>query len=111
MPKSWEVTGVSVTSRRKESTRFSFGTESASQNVAGRGKWRMGVKPRERRSELRIIWRNPKKTAHKTASIVSIGRLEGPGHVQRFYRSSVGLGIFGTEFELWVNTRRSQPAA
>jgi hypothetical protein len=60
---------------------------------------------------MKIIWRNQKRVARKPVSIESIGILEEPGQVQRFYRSSSGVGIFGTRFELLVTSRKSKHAA
>lgn len=59
-----------------------------------------------KRSGMKIIWRNPNRIAQNPVSIVSTGSLEEPGHVQRFFRSSSGLGILGTKFELWVNCKK-----
>ncbi len=56
---------------------------------------------------MKIIWRNPNRIAQNPMSVVSTGCLEEPSQVQRFYRSSWGLGILGTKFELWVNYKKS----
>lgn len=63
------------------------------------------------RSVMKIVWRNQKRVARKAVCVVSIGSLEGPGQVQRFYRSSSGVGIFGTKFELLLTSRKSEHAA
>ena len=67
----------------------------------------MGVRSSEKRSGMKIIWRNPNRIAQNPMSVVSTGCLEEPGQVQRFYRSSWGLGILGTKFKLWVNYKKS----
>jgi len=56
---------------------------------------------------MKIVWRNPNKTVSKKVSIVRTGRLEAADQVQQFYRSSLGSGILGTEFELLVNRERA----
>ena len=60
---------------------------------------------------MKIVWRNQKKIASRPVSIESIGSFEEAGQVQRFYRSSSGVGIFGTRFELLVTPRKSENAA
>lgn len=60
---------------------------------------------------MKIVWRNPNRILPSEVSIVSTGSLQEPGRVQRFYRSSSGLGILGTNFELWVNCEKSPNAA
>jgi hypothetical protein len=56
---------------------------------------------------MKIVWRNPNKIVPKKVSIVRTGRLEAADQVQQFYRSSLGSGILGTEFELLVNRERA----
>jgi hypothetical protein len=64
-----------------------------------------------RREVMKIVWRNQKKITRKSVSVVSIGGLEEPGLVQRFFRSSSGVGILETRFELLVTSRKSEHAA
>jgi hypothetical protein len=59
---------------------------------------------------MKIVWRNPNKTGSKRMSIVRTGRVEAADLLQLFYRSSSGLGILGTHFELLVNRGKRQVA-
>lgn len=52
---------------------------------------------------MKIVWRNPNRIATKKTSIVRTGRVDAANLVQLFYRSSSGLGILGTHYELLVN--------
>jgi hypothetical protein len=52
---------------------------------------------------MTIVWRNPNKIGSKRVSIVRTGRVEATDLLQLFYRSSSGLGILGTHFELLVS--------
>jgi len=60
---------------------------------------------------MKIIWRNSNTIAQNPVSLVCTGRSDKSGQVLRFYRSQAGLGILGTNFELWVNCKRSSSAA
>ena len=52
---------------------------------------------------MKIVWRNPDKAVSKKVSVIKTGSVEVAGQVQQFYRSALGPGILGTEFELRVN--------
>jgi len=56
---------------------------------------------------MKIVWRNPNKIASSSVSIVKTGRLETENRVQLFYCSASGPGIFGTQFEVWVNRKNA----
>ncbi len=56
---------------------------------------------------MKIIWRNPNKIDSKGVSLVKTGRLETEDQLQLFYRSSLGSGILGTDFELRVNRKHA----
>jgi hypothetical protein len=56
---------------------------------------------------MKIIWRNPNRVAQRPLSIVCTGGSNELGQVQKFYQSSSGVGILGTQFELWVNSEQS----
>lgn len=52
---------------------------------------------------MKIIWRNPKRTAPKKVFIINTRRVDSEYVAKRFYHCSSGVGILGTEFELQVN--------
>ena len=60
---------------------------------------------------MRIIWRNPNKINPIKRSIIKTGYVEAPGGMYLFYRSALGEGILGTEFEVWMNRSRASHAA
>ena len=62
-------------------------------------------------SSMRIVWRNSNKVAQNPVSVVCTGGSDESGQLRRFYQSRAGLGILGTNFELWVNCERSSSAA
>ena len=57
-------------------------------------------------SSMRIVWRNSNKIAQNPVSVVCTGNSDEPGQLRRFYQSRAGLGILGTNFELWVNCEK-----
>ena len=59
---------------------------------------------------MKIVWRNPSRIATKKMSIVKTSRVEATDLVQQFYRSSSGLGILGTQYELLLNRGKWQAA-
>jgi hypothetical protein len=62
-------------------------------------------------ASMKIIWRNSNTIARNPVSLVRTGRSDESGQLRRFYRSRAGLGILGTNFELWVNRKKSSSAA
>jgi hypothetical protein len=62
-------------------------------------------------SSMKIVWRNSNKIAQNPVSLVCTGSSDESDQVRRFYQSRAGLGILGTNFELWVNCERSSSAA
>jgi len=60
---------------------------------------------------MKIIWRNSNTIAQNPVSLVCTGSSDDWGQLRRFYRSKAGLGILGTNFELWVNPEKSSRAA
>jgi hypothetical protein len=88
---------------------FVFGTGSALQRRLPRRRrmglifWKTGF--------MKIVWRNSNPIEQNPISVACTGSSDESGQVRRFYRSRAGLGILGTNFELWVNCKRSSSAA
>jgi hypothetical protein len=55
------------------------------------------------KAALKIVWRNPNPINPPSFSIVKTLAIERPDSLRVFYRSSSGIGAFGTMFELLVN--------
>ena len=51
---------------------------------------------------MKIVWRNPNPINPPSFSIVKALSIEQPHTLRVFYRSSRGLGVPGTTFELLV---------
>jgi hypothetical protein len=56
-----------------------------------------------RLAAMKIVWRNPNPINPTSFSITKTLAIERPDTLRVFYRSSSGLGVFGTMFELLVN--------